>query len=179
MNRTTWLMWVYRQILAGSLLMCHAIAAVVLLVLLATHPAIVLYLLDLVSPLTAIVRDVLWGMFPEVEWLRKAGRWMGAGVRWGFSLSQARHEAVARLLLLDGLLLLTLMAWVLNKLLGFWVTLRVAGWFNRRYVILRRSEYESLTAAARANKRTPPDNVLRLPDASGLPPMEELRANRW
>lgn len=177
MDRTTWLLWVYRQILTSTLLVCHVAAAVLLVALLTAYPAIVLYLLDLVSPITEVVRDFLWGMFPEAEWLRRAGRWMGAGVRWGFSFSQARHEAVGRLLLLDGLLLLTLMAWVLNKLFGFWVAFRVARWFRRRYVILRRSEYESLAAAAR--ETTPSENVVRLPDASGLPPMEKLRAHRW
>lgn len=174
--RTTWLLWVYRQILASTLLLCHGVAVILLLALLAVYPSVVLYLLDLVSPITEIVRDMLWGLFPEVEWIRKAGKWMGAGVRWGFSLTQARHEAIARLVLLDGLLLLTLLAWALSKLLGFWVTLRVAGWFDRRYVILKRAEYESLQAR---QVDEPPSNVVALPTTSKLPPMEKLRGDKW
>ena len=169
--KTTWRLWVYRHILAVALLLSHAIAAIVLLALLAVWPKSVHYLLDLVSPVTELVRDLLWQMFPEAEWVRKAGKWMGAVVRKGLSYTEARHEAIARLLLLDGMLLLTLMAWAINKLLGLWVTLKVAAWFDRHNVILKRAVYEALIEEVRVLREEA--RVVKLPPAPQLGPSKQ------
>jgi hypothetical protein len=151
----TLLLFWYRLVLATTKWCCMAIAVTFLLFLVARHAEGVLYLLDLISPVTGAVKAFMWAAFPlDVmehipQWAHDVGRWLGRKARGALTKLGARDQAVARLLLLDGLLLLSLMSWALCRVVGVYVNWKVARWFRRRYVILTRLVYNMLVESAR------------------------------
>jgi hypothetical protein len=156
----------YRATLFLTVVAAYAISAAVIISLLLVNPQKVLWLLDTLSPITRVVRDVLWNFFPETQWLQKAGEWMGNGMRWGLKRTTAQQQAVARLVLLDGPVLLTFLAWGVGSVLRLAVTIFVAWRFNTRYEIVRRkAKEESVVRQDPPLAGTPP----RPPTAARLP----------
>ncbi len=172
MFRIKFLLWAYRQVLAVTVLSCYGAAVLALLFLLAYAPGAVLYLLDVVSPITEAIKSALWGLFPgdAPKWIKAAGGWLGAATRWTLSFTKAREEAIGRILLLDGFVLVSLMAWVFVRISGLWVNVLVARWFNRRYCLVRRQSVESLMPQERDNPPTsaPAEQPKKLPQAPQL-----------
>ena len=148
MSNIRLLMLAYRAILATTLGVCYLSAAIALVAFLALMPEFVLYLLNLLAPIAQYIKGILWGLFPyeSPRWIRTAGLWMSWATQKTLSLAKAREEAVGRMVLLDGFLLLTLVAWVFYKISGLLINFKVARWFNRRYVLLTRKRYEFIAA---------------------------------
>jgi hypothetical protein len=154
-----WLLRGYRATLLVTLALSYGVAVVVLLALLAAFPHVVLYMLDVLSPITNVVKDLLWSFFPEARWVRDAGQWMGSGLRWALSLRGARTEAIARIGLLDGPILLSFLAWGSGTVLRVWANIRIARWFNERFEIVPKSRS---AAEPQSHKRLPPAPQLQV-----------------
>lgn len=132
------LLWLYRSALLVIAVLSYGIALSVLVVLLAINPHAVLYLLDLVSPITKFCKDALWGLFPDAQWLQGAGNWLGSLVRRGMSYTSARTQAVSRVMLLDGPILVTLMAWGSAICLRLGLTWLLRRWIAKHFELVRR-----------------------------------------
>lgn len=177
-------LWRYRTLLATAKAVAAGLAAAGLLWLLLWWPKAVLYLLDTTSPISQAIKDFLWNLFPyeSPKWIRRVGGWLGGATRWTLAQAKAREEAVGRMVLLDGFILWSLMTWVFYKILGYWVNWRVARWFNRRYVIVRRlDEVPPAAEEAPPERReptfdTPP--TPRLPHISAGPQVGPPRDDR-
>jgi hypothetical protein len=128
---------------------CYAVAAGAILILLANSAVDVIYLLDLINPLTQPVRDFLWSSVTpeshqrEVRVVRKVAGWMGALARGGLSYTSAHTQAVTRLVLLDGAVLLSLMALSVS-IIVLMITRYVTSYqWHIRYVTLPRTEHNA------------------------------------
>jgi hypothetical protein len=163
-----WLLRFYGAMLLICVAVSYAGAGGIILLLLLVEPHVVLYLLDVLAPVTNAIKGFLWAFFPEVQWLRKAGEFMGKVARGALSFSNARSQAIGRLTLLDGPVLLTTLAYSCGLFLRSWARSRVKRWFNVRFEIVPKRQ-----ALAQSSEPATQSPVQQ--ESHGLPPAPQLK----
>jgi hypothetical protein len=128
------------RVLSGS------VGAAILLYLILESPKSVLYLLDLVSPISGAIKQLLLRLVPlEVpDFALQVGNWLGRQTRRALSYAGARQEVIGRLLLIDGLLVWSIMSLMLYCLAKAWAKHVFVRWLDRNYAIIDRVEYDAL-----------------------------------
>jgi len=132
-----WFMRGYRATLWLTVAVSLGVAIAVFLLLLGLAPHIILYWMNVLSPISRAFRDLIWFFFPEITWIRTAGEWIGLAARWALTKTSARQEVIGRIYI-DGFIFITFMTWITGLLLKLWVNYKVGRWFNTRYEIVRR-----------------------------------------
>jgi hypothetical protein len=141
------MLWLYDLVRFMTKVASAALVASVLFLLLAQEPRLVVFLIEMVSPISDAIKDVLFGMFPDsVQKARKMAAVVGGVARWALTFTGAREEAIARLTLLGGAVLWTVMFVTTFTTMNFWVRRKFAQWLDRRWVLLPRKVYERLLA---------------------------------
>ena len=136
-----WLMRGYRMALLFTVGVSLGISIAVFILMIAATPHTVLYVMDVLSPITRAFRDVIWFFFPEATWLRTAGAWLGFLARSALSKAGAQSEVLGRLYI-DGFIFVTFLTWIVGLFVRVWLNVKLARWFNKRYEIVRKPERE-------------------------------------